>query len=660
MHATYFATRDDHEWLADQFESLTTKLEVITPSVWAERKRYLSQSVTSMPGRYRYEVSPYLREIVDCLSVTSPVREVALMKGVQIGATTGVLENFVGYVIEHVKSAPTMLVTADAELAKLRIESYITPMLQLSGLDGLIKSSDENNPRKTGKTDKKLEWVGGGFLVPFGAINANKLRSISIQFMLRDEIDGWPDQVGKDGDPISLSASRTNGYLESRKILDISTPLIEGSSKIQTRFRLGDQRYYHVCCLACGFPQVLRWSYTDPNTGAVGGIVWDYDEHGNLDENTVRYLCQSCGHAHTNDDKSRLLSPAHGAEWRPTATPSSPHIRSYHLSALYSPVGMQTWAACVRAWLEAWDVEKNTVRDTRKLQVFYNNILGEPFKIFGESVRADHVSQHRRTEYHFGEVPNRFAIAHCGGPVVLVNCAVDVHSDNLAVGVFGWTRERRVFLIEYDRFEGDTSNIEDPSTWGRLRELIEQRVYTADDGKKYRIVLTLVDSGYQSDEVYRFAADYDSGVYPVKGQPPAPRALKEFSPFVTSFGKNAFGITVDLYKDRWSSALRRSWSGVGLQPSGHFNAPVNVTDKQLKELTVEVRQQLKDAATGNVVGHRWYRPSGAKNELWDTLVYASAGLDMLARDVCISQLGGDSVVWSQFFDLCEQQRLFMA
>src|SRR5690606_15455120 len=132
-----------------------------------------------MPGYYRFEATPYLREIVDCLSVDSPIREVSLMKGVQIGATVGILENAIGYCIDFVRTAPVMLVTADAELAQLRLGSYIIPMLQSSELDHLIKSSDERNNRKTGRTDKKIEWVGGGFLVPFGAQNANKLRSIS-------------------------------------------------------------------------------------------------------------------------------------------------------------------------------------------------------------------------------------------------------------------------------------------------------------------------------------------------------------------------------------------------------------------------------------------------------------------------------------------------
>ena len=423
------------------------------------------------------------------------------MKGVQLGLTVGVLENTIGYYVDAVKTAPVMMVTADAELAKIRMESYVTPMLQFSGLDHLIKSADEKNTRKTGKTDKKIEWVGGGFLIPFGAQNANKLRSVSIQILLRDEIDGWPDVVGKDGDPIKLSADRTAAYESSRKILDISTPLIKGQSKIEQRFRLGDQRYYFVCCLGCGHPQTLRWRRENPDTGEITGIVWDLDENKNLIPGSVRYLCEKCGHAHTNDDKTRLLSPEYGAHWKATAEPSHPHIRSYHISALYSPVGMQTWEACVRKWLEAWDVEHNRPRDNGQLQVFYNNVLGETFEIRGEKLRFDTVSTHRRHSYSFGEIPNEWASQFCGSPVQILTCAVDVHADNLAVAVFGWCKDRRSVLVDYWRFSGDTEQLDDQATWGRLQELILAKTYVADDGKLYRLQLTLIDSGYRADQV---------------------------------------------------------------------------------------------------------------------------------------------------------------
>lgn len=631
----------------------------MSPSLWAESYRYLPAQVTPMPGFYRFEVTPYLREIVDCMGVESPVREVTLMKGVQLAYTTGVLENVIGYAIAYLKTAPVMMVTADAELAKLRMEGFIQPMLQHSGLEHLIKSSDESNNRRTGKTAAKLEWAGGGYLIPFGAQNANKLRSFSIQYLLNDEIDGWPDVVGKDGDPIKLVRDRTAAFEGSRKILDGSTPTIKGQSKIEKRFLAGDQRYYFVPCLKCGHMQTLRWRRTSAG-GVVSGIVWDMDGE-RLVPDSVRYVCEKdeCSHPHTNDDKTRMLAQG---EWRPTnPTPASPDHRSYHLSALYSPVGMQTWEAGARKWLEAWDVANNRPRDIAELQVFYNNVLGETFELRGEKLKFEAVSGHRRIGvYSFGEIPNKWATERAGGPVLLLTCTVDVHKDSLNVAIFGWCRGRRAFLIDYWVFEGDTEQLDNPDTWGKLRELVESRQYKADDGKVYRIALTLVDSGYRTDTVYQFASEYDSGVYPVKGRelPPKGATDREFASFVSPMGTGAYGITVDRYKDRWSAALRHGWDGQSLQPEGHFNAPQDASDAQLKELTAEVKREKIEKSTGKRVGFEWHRPGGAANELWDCLVYANAALDLVAQDICVKQWELEFVNWIAFYDACEQQKLF--
>lgn len=637
------------DWLAAQFAALSDSLEILTPSVWASQRRYLPPSVTSMPGHYSFDVAPYLREIVDNLSVNSSVREVTVMKGAQIGATVGVLENAIGYFIDHVKVAPVMMVTADAGLAKLRLESNVIPMLQASGLDDLIKSSDEKNPRKTGRTNTKLEWVGGGYLVPFGAQNANKLRSISIQVMLRDEIDGWPLVVGKDGDPIKLTTDRTASYEATRKMLDISTPLVAGTSKIAKRFAQGDQRYYFVRCLKCGFPQVLRWRRTDPNTGVITGIVWE-TEQGRVVPDSVRYLCEDCHHPHINDDKMRLLSPDCGAEWRATATASSPDHRSYHLSALYSPVGMQSWLSCVYKWNEAWDDTTGTVRDPGQLQVFYNNVLGEVFEQRGEKIKFEKISAHRRAVYRYGELPNTFAVAHCGSPILFITCSVDVHKDSLKVATFGWARDRRAFLIEYVTLEGDTEQL-DSAAWSALRDIIEDREYVADDGRRYRILLTFIDSGYHTDTVYRFCGDYQAGVFPVKGREGSTKSakFKEFSAFQSPLGTRAYLISVDVYKERWSAALGRTWNGHDHQPETFFNAPLDATDKQLKELTAESKHKKVDKVTQQVVGWEWKRPNGAANELWDLLIYSDCALDVLGADHCIAAQGMDHVDWNEFY-----------
>lgn len=632
------------EWLADRWENWTTEMEVLKPSEWAEQSRYLPPQHTALPGPYRFSVTPYLREIVDCFSPESPIRVVSVMKGAQIGYTVGVIENIIGYGIDHLKSVPMMLVTADDGLATLRVNGYIIPMLQLSGLAHLIKSSDEGNSRKTGKTKERIEWVGGGSLIPLGAQSANKLRSFSVQYLLNDENDGWPLNVGKQGDPYDLVVSRTKGYEVSRKILNGSTPLLEGTSKIAVLYEQGDQRKYHVRCLKCGFPQELRFQHRDNSTGVISGITWE-TENGLLVEDSVRYLCCNCQHPHVNGDKTRLFDPNNGAEWVPTAQPVSKDVRSYHISALYSPPGMYSWTSVVKQWLKAWDVDRNRPKDLAALQVFYNNDLGVPFKSYGEKVRPEQVSRHRRSEYRFGEVPNKWAEEACGSPVLVVTCSVDVHADNLAVGVFGWCKGFRCLLLDYWRFEGNTEDLEDPGTWGRLRELIDRDVnYIADDGAKYRIDITLIDSGYRRDDVYRFCSEYTGGVYPVKGDH---QAQKHFRRLNSPLGVAVFGVHVDSYKDRWSTSLRREWNGVDIQPEWHFNAPADITTEQLKELTVETKVVVNGVP-------QWQRPSGAKNELWDDLIYSSAGVEILAHAMFIEGLKSSHIDWQYFWAIRQQ------
>ena len=148
--------------------------------------------------------------------------------------------------------------------------------------------------------------------------------------------------------------------------------------------------------------------------------------------------------------------------------------------------------------------------------------------------------------------------------------------------------------------------------------------------------------------------------FPSKGReaPPKGARVAEFSPFTTPMGQQAYGITVDIYKDRWHSALRRQWDGQSLQPDGHFNAPVNATDAQLKELTVETKRERIDKSTGQRLGFEWHRPSGASNELWDLLVYGSAAFDIIAWDVCTRRFERDAVEWQEFYKLLEQGEFF--
>jgi len=650
-------------WLSNEVGNFTESITHISPSDFNEQNRYLPPSVTPMPGYIRYDVNPYMREIINCFDVDSPVREVNLKKGVQITYTT-LLESGALYYMGHIKTLPMMFMTADKELADARIENSFIPMLNESGFADIIRSNDVGNSKKTGKTSKHLQFAGGGVLYPFGAINATKMRMFSIAIMMKDELDGWPEYVGKDGCPDKLSDARCSGFWERRKIFRGSTPLLYGTSKIEKAYNRGDKRKYMVLCKSCGFPQFLKWETVNKENGIIGGFQWDYDDNGSLNLESVRYCCQNCGVEHFEHDKRKLYSEEHGAHWMPTATPAEAGIRSYHLPALYSPNGLAPWSKCVSDYLQAFDPVAKKVIDIKAYQQFYNNILAEPFKILGSKISFTAVSLHRRWAYRFGMIPNEYAKQWSGSPILLLTMQVDVHKDNLAVSVMGWTRDSKCYVIEYMRIEpeekGDTDCTEiSSSVWKKLRELIEEKVYIADDKKKYRIALTFIDAGYANATVLTFCDDYADSVYPILGRdrPDKSNTITEFAEFTTKTGTTGYKITVDHYKDRLAPVLRREWvEDSGEQKPHHFNAPADITGAQLTELTKEFRRKKTNAK--GVDSYYWYRPSGAQNELWDLLVYGHAAVEILAWLTCIEHFELETVDWNQFWDYLENEKVY--
>lgn len=73
---------------------------ILTVDDWANRHRILSSVASSEPGRWSSSRTPYLKAVMEALSVTSRAERVVLMKGAQLGGTEAGL-NWLGYVIHH-------------------------------------------------------------------------------------------------------------------------------------------------------------------------------------------------------------------------------------------------------------------------------------------------------------------------------------------------------------------------------------------------------------------------------------------------------------------------------------------------------------------------------------------------------------------------------
>ena len=297
---------------------------VFSVSKWADRYRVLSSKAAAEPGPWRTERTPYLAEIMDCLSPNCPVERVVFMKGSQTGGTEAG-NNIIGYVI-HMAPGPIMAVSPTVEMAKRNSRQRIDPLIE--DCPELREKIAPARSRDSGNTVLSKEFPGG-VLVMTGANSAVGLRSMPARFLFMDEIDGYPGDVEGEGDPIVLAERRSATFARRRKIFLVSTPTLKSTSRIQREFQIGDQRYYHVPCPHCGFEQALNFSQ----------LKWPEGQ-----PTEIHYVCESCEESIEEHHKTQMLA---NGRWIAT-TEGDGATRSYHLSSLYSPVGWFSWADAAR------------------------------------------------------------------------------------------------------------------------------------------------------------------------------------------------------------------------------------------------------------------------------------------------------------------------
>src|ERR1035437_4679410 len=215
---------------------------LLTISQWADQFRTLSQRASAESGPWRTERTPYLREIMDCLSPSCGIERIVFMKAGQIGGTE-CGNNWIGYVI-HQSPGPMMAVQPTVEMAKRNSKQRIDPLIEES--DALRKLVSDQRSRDSGNTILSKEFPGG-VLVMTGANSAVGLRSLAARFLFLDEVDAYPGDVEGEGDPVNLATARTRTFAR-RKIFMASTPKITGLTRIEAAFEPSDQRRYWVPC----------------------------------------------------------------------------------------------------------------------------------------------------------------------------------------------------------------------------------------------------------------------------------------------------------------------------------------------------------------------------------------------------------------------------
>lgn len=441
---------------------------LLTVSEWADQYRMLSPKSASEPGKWRTHRTPYLKEIMDCLSVSSPVQRVVFMKGAQVGGTEAG-NNWIGYVI-HMAPGPMMAVSPTVEMAKRNSRQRIDP--QLDDVPELRARVAPARSRDSGNTVLSKEFPGG-VLVMTGANSAVGLRSMPARYLFMDEVDGYPGDVEGEGDPILLAERRSATFAKRRKILLVSTPTTKSTSRIQREFDQSDQRYFYVPCPDCGHTQHLRFAQ----------LRW---EEGNPD--SAGYCCEACDAFIGEHQKTAMLSQGF---WQATKEGDG-QTRGYHLSSLYSPVGWFSWA-------DAACMFESAQQNPELMKGFINTVLGEAFEEEFEAPEWERLYERRET-YSQGIVPE-------GG--LFLTAGVDVQRDRLECEVVAWGRDKISWSVDYAVLDGDTAQ---PEVWRKLDKLLSKD-WPHVSGTSLPIRVMCVDSGYATQEVYGWVRHYPQAVW---------------------------------------------------------------------------------------------------------------------------------------------------
>lgn len=578
----------------------------LTVSEWADEYRRLP-STSAEPGQWRTSRVPYLRRIMDVLG-DETIREVVFAKSAQVGGSS-CAENFLGYIIDQAPSA-VLEVWPTEKALRAWSTKRLDPMIDDSPV---LAAKFPRSKRRDSKDSIASKEFPGGYIQALTAKSTSDLRSHSSRVAVAEEVDEWEADVADQGDPLELLRARMRTFWNA-KLYMVSTPTIEGFSRIWKELLTSTYEEYWVPCPHCRHMQTLRWKDGTDDNAESGQyrITWEKDDAGEIIPGTACYVCESCEVLIEGRYKMWMLD---NGEWR-ARFPGRSKV-GFHINTLYSPLG-----SLLSGWDEVVVAFSRALKSPIEMKSFVNTWLGLPYAESGDKVDA-HFLQQRQTQYA-GEVPNG---------VGLLTAGVDVQGDRLEAVVYGWGEGEQSWLIAYEHLEGDPSQ---PGVWRELDELL-LRPWRHENGGVARISAACIDAGYQTDTVHKFCdARSSRKVLAVVGRAGRGRKMIQ-APGPTKYRRSSkkkptHVVGTDSGKDLLMGRLKIKEPGL----PGYVNFPDTLPGGEgLDEVFFEqlTAEKLITRYTRGRPERVWQKAAERRNEALDMTIYAMAALSYLGPKV---------------------------
>lgn len=680
-----------------QFENLfdagLAQISDIKPSAWTEANVIMGKP---RPGPFRYDYTPYAKEIIDCLAPDHPARKVAVMKGAQIGFSSGVIYPGIGWLIQNNPGNCYLMVGAP-ELIPKAMEK-LDLLLTNSDLRRYISDqSGRQRKGKTGDTNLKKDFSGG--YVSIGSANNHKnIAQVDLQYIFLDDLDQMKGETAYAGGLIKLIEKRAAAYKDIYKMLLISTPLLKQSSLIEPAFLLGDRRRRMVECPNCHEPIIwkrvvaegeLMNNLTGETAKHNGGLIWEKNNHDQVIEKSVGYVCYKCAGWHNDKDKYNQLN---GGFWKPTAIPSRDDYFSYHIPSLYAPIGMFDWLQIARDYEECHPEGKRVEKDYR---VLVTTVDGETYESKEDENSAKDIQANQR-DYAIGIIPETLAERDGNGRIVLLTIGMDCNGTVMGVNgakendaridyqIKAWTEtgasysikqgsigtfvpRERSLLVKDIRTKWTYEPGKPNSVWPLVYEIVTQ-VYKGDKGGNFKINRPGIDVGMYSDYILPFI-DFTIGRNPqnpvigLRGDKELEFVLDNRNLPLFKEGaarKDVFYLQVGFIKDMLSNHMKLRWDRENdvSQPYRFMNFPMSQlyicpVKKKYNDIIgvkyegdylyqteaffnhYEAEHRAKVVKDSGSEAFRWVKKSALhQNHFWDTDVY-----NLAIVEICVRKLG---------------------
>ena len=610
---------------------------------WTVENRVFDDA-SSEPGEFDPTVAPYLNEPMRLLSPGQGTEEGSIIKPAQSGGSV-ILESFLASIPVHIPG-PAMAVHPTVKAFKDWAEEKWWPMVYATKcLDpargGQVR--DQNDKTAGGSKADRIRFANGAWIAGAGANSAATLRQKSIRYMILDDLDGFDEDADGEGDPERLAHQRTKTYRRKGLAITIrvSTPLLEGGSRIMKHYEKSDRRrFYHRC--------------KSSECRALFDFDWEDIEKRKQAPFGTNVACPSCGTVHTHGDKRQMQID--GA-WIPTAPVAPPEDQ---IAGEYSPwvpakliepqheqlwagrdMGPLTprkgwWITGVMNFAETWDsiaqAELDCGDDPKAQMVFANTILGRPFRLKTKMPEWEALSARRNIDFHRG--------AGVAGPSVFILSA-DVQSYGIYYLIKGYDRRERGYYLDWGLISGETSE-SGKGAWEGFTKIFEAGA-PLPGAARIEFDSALVDAKYNTPAVKDWCRRRPN-VFAINGQPgwrhdvivSAERKELTQAGRRRRYSDPIWHIGTYSVKQILAARYARTASGKGFDetgaPAGYCWFPDGADEPFFRQLTSEYVAEETVKSTGHKL-RTWKLRSGEENHLFDCDVYNLAGLHKLGARI---------------------------